>query len=105
MHPSVHALTSTGNLPFSTTKEQIEEHFAKLKPFEVRLRTYKDSGKSMGCGFIEFERFDHMQTALLKFHHSVIDDPKKKEGRKINVELRYVPPFAPATWDKVFYRY
>lgn len=50
----------------------------------------------MGCGFIEFERYDHMQTALMKYHHSVFPDPKKKEGRKINVELRYaIPPIVP----------
>lgn len=46
----------------------------------------------MGTAFIEFERFDHMQTALTKYHHSVFPDDKMKEGRKINVELRYIAP-------------
>ena len=63
-----------------------------MKPFVVRMRTYKDNGKFMGTAFIEFERFDHMQTALTKYHHSVFPDSKRKEGRKINVELRYNPP-------------
>ncbi|KAF1975452.1 RNA-binding domain-containing protein [Bimuria novae-zelandiae CBS 107.79] len=85
--PNARFIVFIGNLPFTATKEDIEEHFAKLKPFEVRLRTYKDTGKSMGCAFIEFERFDHMQTALMKYHHSIVPDPKRKEGRKINVEL------------------
>ncbi|KAF2642899.1 hypothetical protein P280DRAFT_394179, partial [Massarina eburnea CBS 473.64] len=77
-----------GNLPFSATKETIEAHFAKLQPFEIRMRTYKGDKKFMGTCFIEFERFDHMQTALTKYHHSLFADAKSKEGgRKINVEL------------------
>ncbi|KAH8639323.1 hypothetical protein IG631_07093 [Alternaria alternata] len=41
----------------------------------------------MGTCFIEFDRYDRMVTCLKKYHHSVFPDPKKKEGRKINVEL------------------
>lgn len=81
-------LVLPGNLPYSATQEQIEAHFAKLKPFEIRMRTYKKDGRFMGTCFIEFDRFDHMQTALTKYHHSVFQDSGKKEGRKINVELR-----------------
>ncbi|EUC47851.1 hypothetical protein COCMIDRAFT_88881 [Bipolaris oryzae ATCC 44560] len=76
-----------GNLPYSATKEQIEKHFEKIKPSEIRLRTYKGSDKFMGTCFVEFDRFDRMVTCLKKYHHSVFPDPKKKEGRKINVEL------------------
>jgi hypothetical protein len=43
----------------------------------------------MGTCFIEFDRFDRMETCLKKYHHSVFPDGKKKEGRKINIELRY----------------
>lgn len=43
----------------------------------------------MGTCFVEFDRFDRMETCLKKYHHSVFPDGKKKEGRKINVELRY----------------
>jgi len=42
----------------------------------------------MGTCFIEFDRYDRMVTCLKKYHHSLFADPKKKEGRKINVELR-----------------
>lgn len=53
------------------------------------MRTYKHDKKFMGVCFIEFQRFDHMQTALTKYHHSLFPDPKSKDGgRKINVELR-----------------
>jgi nucleolar protein 6 len=68
----------------------IETHFEKLKPFEIRMRTYKGTNKFMGTCFIEFERFDKMQTALQKYHHSVFSDGTKKGERKINVELRYI---------------
>ena len=81
-------LTSPGNLPYSATKEQIEEHFAKIKPTEIRLRTYKGTNKFMGTCFVEFDRYDRMEQCLKKYHHSVFADGKKKEGRKINVELR-----------------
>jgi nucleolar protein 6 len=53
------------------------------------MRTYKKDNKFMGTCFIEFERFDRMQTALQKYHHSVFSDGTKKNERKINVELRY----------------
>jgi len=46
----------------------------------------------MGTCFVEFDRYDRMVTCLKKYHHSVFPDPKKKEGRKINVELRCVGP-------------
>jgi nucleolar protein 6 len=77
-----------GNLPYSATKETITEHFAKLHPIDIRLRHYKDDKKFMGTCFVEFDRFDRMETCLKKYHHSVFPDAKKKEGRKINVELR-----------------
>ncbi|KAA8614687.1 RNA-binding protein RRM domain [Pyrenophora tritici-repentis] len=76
-----------GNLPYSATKEEIEKHFEKIKPSEIRLRTYKGTEKFMGTCFVEFDRYDRMVTCLKKYHHSVFPDPKKKEGRKINVEL------------------
>jgi nucleolar protein 6 len=79
----------TGNLPYSATKESIAEHFVKLHPTEIRLRTYKGTEKFMGTCFVEFDRFDRMETCLKKYHHSVFPDGKTKEGRKINVELRY----------------
>jgi RNA recognition motif-containing protein len=80
----------TGNLPYSATKESIAEHFVKLHPTEIRLRTYKGTEKFMGTCFVEFDRFDRMETCLKKYHHSVFPDGKTKEGRKINVELRCV---------------
>ncbi|KAK3388974.1 hypothetical protein B0T20DRAFT_324228, partial [Sordaria brevicollis] len=76
-----------GNMPYSVTADQIKEHFASVHPISVRLLTHRDNPtKSKGTAFVEFGRFDHMKTALEKFHHSeMLDD--KGVARKINVEL------------------
>ena len=54
--------------------------------------TDKTSGKHKGIAFIEFDKFDKMETCLKKYHHSVFPDAKNKAGRKINIELRYRLP-------------
>ncbi|EGO51580.1 hypothetical protein NEUTE1DRAFT_149321 [Neurospora tetrasperma FGSC 2508] len=76
-----------GNMPYSITADNIKEHFASVHPISVRLLTHRDNPtKSKGTAFVEFGRFDHMKTALEKFHHSeMLDD--KGVPRKINVEL------------------
>lgn len=77
-----------GNLKYTTTKEAIQEHFAKVcdpSP-TIRLMTPKPSAsgrsvtKSKGCAFLEFTAKPALQEAL-KLHHSTL------EGRMINVEL------------------
>jgi nucleolar protein 6 len=52
------------------------------------MRTYKKDNKFMGTCFVEFDRYDRMEQCLKNYHHSIFPDGKKKEGRKINVELR-----------------
>ncbi|KAI0348345.1 hypothetical protein BDW22DRAFT_78062 [Trametopsis cervina] len=77
-----------GNLKYTTTKEAIQEHFAKVcdPPPEVRLITPKPSAngrpvaKSKGCAFLEFKSKPPLQQAL-KLHQSTLD------SRMINVEL------------------
>ncbi|KAF2877009.1 hypothetical protein BDV95DRAFT_663841 [Massariosphaeria phaeospora] len=77
-----------GNLPFTATKEQVEAHFEKIEPAAVRLQTDKFTKKPKGTAFVEFDRFERMETCLKKYHHSIFaEGNKKKEGRKINVEL------------------
>jgi nucleolar protein 6 len=75
-----------GNLPFTATKDAIEKHFKSVEPHSIRLITHKDSGKSKGYAFLEFNRYDHMKTCLKLFHHSSFDDGKSPP-RKINVDL------------------
>lgn len=99
-----------GNLPFTTTTAQIQQHFRKLNPIHIRHNTEKGSNKSKGFAFVEFDGYDKMKTALKLYHHSIFDparttesereagedegvDPTKETGkmsktaRKINVEL------------------
>lgn len=76
----------TGNLPYTATTESISEHFQKAQPRSVRHRTEKDSGKSKGFAFLEFDGYDRMKTCLKLYHHSSFDD-KQSPPRKINLEL------------------
>ncbi|KAI9716084.1 MAG: hypothetical protein M1812_005511 [Candelaria pacifica] len=75
-----------GNLPFTATTESVAKHFAKLKPVSVRHRTHKDTGKSKGFAFLEFDGYDRMKTCLKLYHHSDFDDGISPI-RKVNVEL------------------
>ncbi|MCJ1260059.1 hypothetical protein MMC24_007899 [Lignoscripta atroalba] len=75
-----------GNLPFTATSESITQHFAKLQPSSVRHRTSKETGRSKGFAFLEFDHYDRMKTCLKLFHHSTFDDGISPP-RKINVEL------------------
>jgi nucleolar protein 6 len=87
-----------GNLPYSATTPAIQSHFFKLQPFTVRHSTNKETGRSRGFAFLEFEGYDKMKTCLKMYHHSVFDanggrdaftveTTKKSQARKINVEL------------------
>lgn len=62
-----------GNLPFTTTTAQIQQHFRKLNPIHIRHNTEKGSNKSKGFAFVEFDGYDKMKTALKLYHHSIFD--------------------------------
>jgi len=87
-----------GNLPYTATTPAIQSHFSKLKPFTVRHQTDKETGRSRGFAFLEFEGYDKMKTCLRLFHHSLFhasagqppsghEKGKRSQARKINVEL------------------
>lgn len=87
-----------GNLPYTTTNFAIQTHFCKLRPFTLRHSTNKETGRSRGFAFLEFEGYDKMKTCLKLYHHSLFDaqgdqsssatgKSKKSQTRKINVEL------------------
>lgn len=99
-----------GNLPYSCTTEQIQQHFRKLEPTSIRHSTDKATRKSKGFAFLEFDDYSKMKTCLKVYHHSIFDPErtsrlpddafdenglekevpgqyKKQTGRKINVEL------------------
>ena len=75
-----------GQLPFTCTTEDIQNHFANVQPNSIRHVTHKDGGKSKGYAFLEFDNWDRMRTCLKLYHHSDFDDGKSKP-RKINIEL------------------
>ena len=80
-------LIESGNLPFTATRESIQNHFAPVHPKSIRHLTKKDEPeKSKGCAFLEFEGYDHMKACLKSFHHSMFEDGISAP-RKINVEL------------------
>jgi nucleolar protein 6 len=68
-----------GNLPFDTTKEDIQTFFKCLGDIQIRMRS-DENGKFKGFCFIECSDNDQFQK-ILKMHHL------KFGGRKINVEL------------------
>jgi nucleolar protein 6 len=87
-----------GNLPYTATTTSIQAHFFKLQPFTVRHSTNKETGRSRGFAFLEFEGYDKMKTCLKLYHHSLFDaigdqtssgtdGRRKSQPRKINVEL------------------
>lgn len=83
----VRFIVFVGKLPYSATTETIRAHFAKLEPKSIRHLTQKDTGRSKGCAFLEFERYDQMKECLKLYHNSLFDDGKGGEKRRINIEL------------------
>ena len=71
-----------GNLPFDSTTEEIMTHFERrgVPIKDLRLLTNKETGKSRGCAFADFESNKTMQNAL-KFHRS------RFKGKRINIEV------------------
>ncbi|KAI8340272.1 hypothetical protein BC941DRAFT_419971 [Chlamydoabsidia padenii] len=70
-----------GNLSYTTTKEDLETHFASAGGLvSVRLLTDKETKKPKGFAFLEFEDSRHLNKALA-FHHTYLNK------RQINVEL------------------
>jgi RNA recognition motif-containing protein len=54
-----------GNLPFSTTEEELREIFEQHGPtVSVRVITDRETGRSRGFGFVEFEEEANAEKAL-----------------------------------------
>ncbi|KAI9480817.1 MAG: hypothetical protein EXX96DRAFT_617784 [Benjaminiella poitrasii] len=70
-----------GNLPYTTTKEDLENHFESAGEIKsIRLLTDKATGKPKGFAFMEFGNSKDLNKALA-FHHTFF------KKRQINVEL------------------
>lgn len=79
-------LLSTGNLPYTATDESISKHFARVQPKSVRHSKNRETGKSKGFAFLEFEGYDRMKTCLKLYHQLEFEDGISPL-RKLNVEL------------------
>ncbi len=71
-----------GSLPFSTTEDELKEHFAQAGTVtSVRIITDRDTGRSKGFGFVEMESDEDGEKAIEMFHD------KELSGRTIVVNV------------------
>ena len=71
-----------GSLPFSTTEDELKEHFAQAGTVtSVRIITDRDTGRSKGFGFVEMDTDEAGETAIEMFHD------KELGGRTIVVNV------------------
>ena len=58
-----------GNLPYTTTKEQLQELFSQVGEVkEAVVITDRETNRSKGFGFVEMETTEAMQEAIKKFN-------------------------------------
>jgi len=71
-----------GSLAYATTDDTLKAHFEQIGPVSsARVITDRDSGRSKGFGFVEFEDEANNQKAVDQL------DGKDLDGRAINVSL------------------
>ena len=69
-----------GNLPFSTTEEQLIDRFSEVGTVDsAKLVTDRDTGRSKGFAFIEMSNDEEAQSAIDKF------DGQDCDGRAMKV--------------------
>ncbi len=70
-----------GGLSFSTTEEGLREAFSQFGPLKrISIVMDRDTARSKGFGFVEFERPEDSETAMLELHGTQLD------GRRLNIE-------------------
>jgi RNA recognition motif-containing protein len=71
-----------GSLAYATNDDGLKAHFAQIGPVaSARVITDRDSGRSKGFGFVEFENEADNQKAVDQL------DGKELDGRAISVGL------------------
>ena len=71
-----------GNLPYSTTSDQLKETFGKVgEVVEAIVITYKDTGRSKGFGFVTMATSEDAEKAIKEM------DGKELDGRPIRVSI------------------
>lgn len=75
-----------GNLPYQTTTAQLSTFFSSLQPTSIRQPTTRDTNKSRGFAFVEFEGYDRMKTCVKKFHHAMFPALPSEKGEESEIE-------------------
>lgn len=71
-----------GSLAYATNDDGLKAHFAQIGPVaSARVITDRETGRSKGFGFVEFENDDDNQKAVDQLNGKELD------GRTINVSL------------------
>ncbi|MFZ1360564.1 MAG: RNA-binding protein [Candidatus Saccharimonadales bacterium] len=71
-----------GSLAYATTDDGLKAHFEQIGPVaSARVITDRETGRSKGFGFVEFENEDDNQKAVDQLNGKDLD------GRAINVSL------------------
>ncbi len=71
-----------GSLAYATTDDTLKAHFEQIGPVaSARVITDRESGRSKGFGFVEFENDEDNQKAVDQLNGKELD------GRAINVSL------------------
>lgn len=69
-----------GSLAWATTDDSLQAHFAQCGTVSsAKVVTDRDTGRSRGFGFVEFEDDNEADTAIAKLNESELD------GRQITV--------------------
>lgn len=69
-----------GSLPFSTTDEELKEHFSQAgNVTDAKVIMDRMTGRSRGFGFVEFETAEEAQKAIDQFNEA------DYEGRSLTV--------------------
>jgi len=81
-----------GNLPYSTTDDQLKEHFSQAgKVDSANVITDKMSGRSKGFGFVEMSTEEEAQAAIDTLNG------KPFEGRELRIDE--ARPMKPRSFD------
>lgn len=83
-----------GNFPFSTTEADLEELFNQYGAVaSVKIITDRESGRSRGFGFVEFDDNNEGQDAQGALHGSDFNGRELRVNEARPQERRSGPPF------------
>ena len=77
-----------GNLGFDTTKEMLQDHFARCgEILNVHVATFEDSGKCKGYAWLDFEELEAAETAIRGWVYFSSRDDASDEDDEIREAL------------------